>query len=88
MRGVVLLALAGTAVAFVVLTLDDWALLIGFGACAAVAVACLVGQFSARRWSGGGGGGSGGAAHKNLLTLVAEIVGIIGFLITLMMLMK
>ncbi|MEV7548500.1 hypothetical protein AB0N89_02630 [Amycolatopsis sp. NPDC089917] len=34
MRGVVLVALAGTAVAYVVLTLEFWVLLIGFGACA------------------------------------------------------
>ncbi|MFD5089482.1 hypothetical protein ACFWMR_02695 [Amycolatopsis thailandensis] len=34
MRGVVLLALAGTAMAYIVLTLEVWVLLIGFGACA------------------------------------------------------
>jgi hypothetical protein len=89
MRGLLLLVLAGGSVAYVVLTLDDWALLIGFGACAVVVLACLVTQFSGRRWSGGGGGGGGmSRAHKNSLTLIAEIVGIAGFLITVLTLKK
>ncbi|EMD22977.1 hypothetical protein [Amycolatopsis azurea] len=42
MRGVVLLAMAGTTVAYVVLTLEVWALLVGFSTCAAATLACLV----------------------------------------------